>query len=103
MRRFAVLLLSLLVLASGFAQAIDRHMASGCADGASPTLSEPATPAEGSVPGLHTAGCCFGSMVVTLPADYLMLPVTLISHAAGPYAALPPSWYSESPERPPRS
>ena len=103
MRRLPTILLSLVVLFSGLAQAFDLHDQSGCADTSNPTLSEPATPASGDAPDLHAAGCCFGSMVLTLPAANAGLHAATITLADGSETARPPTWHSDSPERPPRS
>lgn len=103
MRRLPTILLSLVVLFSGLAQAFDLHDQSGCADSGNPTLTEPSTPARGDVPDLHASGCCFGSMVLTLPATHAVFPATAATLAGGSETARPPTWHSDSPERPPRS
>jgi hypothetical protein len=97
------MMLSLVVLFSGLAQAFDLHDLSGCADSGNSTLTDPTTPARGDVPDLHAAGCCFGSMVLTLPATQTVFPATAATLADGFETARPPSWHSDSPERPPRS
>lgn len=102
MRRLPTILLSLVVLFSGLAQAFDLHDQSGCADSGNPTLTEPSTPARGDVPDLHASGCCFGSMVQSLPASQTVFPAATITLADGSETALPPTWHSDSPERPPR-
>lgn len=103
MRRFLTILLTSIVLFSGLAQAFDLHLQSGCADSSNSALSDPATPSRGDGPDLHASGCCFGSMVLTLPAGYSALPVTMLKVANGASSARPPTWYTDSPERPPRS
>lgn len=103
MRCLATILLSLVVLFSGLAQAFDLHDGSGCADSGNSSFSDSNLPARGDAPDLHASGCCFGSMVLTLPAGYSALPVTTLKVANGAASARPPSWYTDSPERPPRS
>ena len=103
MRSFLTILLTWVVLFSGLAQAFDLHDQSGCADSSNSALSDPATPSRGDAPDLHASGCCFGSMVLTLPAGYSALPVTMLKVANGAASARPPTWYADSPERPPRS
>jgi hypothetical protein len=93
----------MVVLFSGLAQAFDMHDQSGCADSGNPALLDPPTTNRGDVPDLHASGCCFGSMVLTLPAGYSALPVVSLEVANGESSARPPTWYSDSPERPPRS
>ena len=97
------MLLTCVVLFSGLAQAFDLHDQSGCADSSNSALSDPATPSRGDAPDLHAAGCCFGSMVLALPAGHSALPVITLNVANGAAAARPPTWHSDSPERPPRS
>ena len=103
MRRFLTLLLTSVVLFSGLAQAFDLHDQSGCADSSNSALSDPATPSSGAAPDLHAPGCCFGSMVLTLPAGHSVLPVTKLKVANGAASGRPPTWFTDSPERPPRS
>jgi hypothetical protein len=103
MRCFLTLLLTAVVFFSGLAQAFDLHDQSGCADSSNSTLSDPATPSSGDAPDLHASGCCFGSMVLSLPAGYSALPVTSLKVANGSASAPPPTWYTDAPERPPRS
>ena len=92
-----------MVLFTGLAQAFDLHDQSGCADSSNSTLTDPTTPARGDVPDLHAAGCCFGSMVLTLPTTNSVFPATTATLAAGSETARPPTWHPDSPERPPRS
>ena len=103
MRRLPTILLSLLVLFSGLAQAFDLHDQSGCADSGNPTLADPASPARGAAPDLHASGCCFGSMVLTLLATHTVFPAVTLTLADGTATARPPTWHSDSPERTPRS
>lgn len=103
MRRLPTILLSLLVLFSGLAQAFDLHDQSGCADSDNPTLADPASPTRGDAPDLHASGCCFGSMGLTLPAAHTVYPAVTVALADGSETARPPNWHSDSPERPPRS
>ena len=101
MRRLPTILLSLTVLFSGLAQAFDLHDQSGCADSSNPTLTDPSTPARGDVPDLHASGCCFGSMVLTLPATQTVFPAVTGTLADGTATTRLPTWHSDSPERPP--
>ena len=103
MRRLSTILLSLVVLFSGLAQAFDLHDQSGCADSSNSTLTDPTTPARGDVSDLHASGCCFGSMALTLPATHTIFPAATVTLADGSATARPPTWHSDSPERPPRS
>jgi len=103
MRRLPTILLSLTVLFSGLAQAFDLHDQSGCADSGNSTLAGPTAPAQGDVPDLHAAGCCFGSMVLTLPATQTVFPAVTGTLADGTATTRPPTWHSDSPDRPPRS
>jgi hypothetical protein len=97
------MLLSLLVLVTGLAQAFDLHDEAGCADTGNAALADESTPARGDVPDLHASGCCFGSMVLTLPTSSTVTSIAVNRFAIGPATARPPSWHSDSPERPPRS
>jgi hypothetical protein len=103
MRRLPTILLSLVVLFSGLAQAFDLHDQSGCADSGNSTLPDPTTPARGEASDLYASGCCFGSMVLTLPATQTVFPVVTVVLADGTFTYRPPIWHSDSPERPPRS
>lgn len=103
MRRLLTILLTTVVLFSGLAQAFDLHEQTGCADSSNTSPFDSGSPARGDVPDAHASGCCFGSMGLTLPASSFVLPVTTIKIANGADTARPPSWYSDSPERPPRS
>lgn len=103
MRSLPTILLGLLVLISGLAQAFDLHNQSGCADSSDSSLTDSTTPARGDVPELHASGCCFGSMVLTLPATNTVFPVAAAALVNGSETARPPTWHSDSPERPPRS
>ncbi len=103
MRRLPTILLSLVVLFSGLAQAFDLHDQTGCADAGNSTLTDSTTPARGDVPDLHASGCCFGSMVQSLPATQTVFPAVTAIVTDGTATARPPTWHSDSPERPPRS
>jgi hypothetical protein len=103
MRRVPTALLTLVVLFASLAQAFDLHDESGCADTSNPTFSDSDTPAPGDAPDLHAAGCCFGSIVLTMPALYSHPTVTTVKLVSGVHITQPPTWHSDSPERPPRS
>jgi hypothetical protein len=101
-RSFLTVLLTIVVLFAGLAQAFDLHDQTGCADSSTSSPFDSSSPTRGDAPDLHASGCCFGSMVLTLPASPSALPVTAIKVANGADSARPPTWYSDSPERPPR-
>ena len=103
MGRVLTALLTLVVLFASLAQAFDLHDESGCADASNPTLSDSNAPARGDAPDLHAAGCCFGSIVLTMPQTYSNLMVTTVKLVNGVDTTQPPTWHSDSPERPPRS
>ncbi|MGE0467589.1 MAG: hypothetical protein AB7P44_14260 [Steroidobacteraceae bacterium] len=103
MRRLPTVLLSLVVLFSGLAQAFDLHDESGCADTSNPGFPDSTAPARGDAPDVHASGCCFGSIVLTLPPTHANLTVATVRLVNGVETARPPTWHSDSPERPPRS
>ena len=103
MRRAMTILLSLVVLFAGLAQAFDVHDEPGCADTSNPTYEHSPSPARGDAPDRHASGCCFGSIVLTLPSTYALQAVTKVNHMSDLEIARPPAWQSDSPERPPRS
>ncbi|MGH8249167.1 MAG: hypothetical protein ACREVI_00485 [Steroidobacteraceae bacterium] len=94
--------MSLVVLFSGLAQAFDLHDESGCADSSESALADPASSTRGDAPDLHASGCCFGSMVQTLPTTNRVPSVATVTIASGDETARPPNWHSDSPDRPPR-
>ncbi|MEX2150143.1 MAG: hypothetical protein WD793_08000 [Steroidobacteraceae bacterium] len=102
MCRPSILLLSVLLVVAGLAQAYDQHAQVGCADSGETSLADPGTPKQQSVPDLHAAGCCFGSMVLALPAASIALAASANSLPMDERTARPANWHTDSPERPPR-
>jgi hypothetical protein len=104
MRTVAIVLLMLLTLVTGLAQAYDRHSEAGCADAASSAFPDSDSTTDPDRPSLqHASGCCFGSLVLAQCTQLQVSCLTVMSVLAHPEDVRPPGWQSEGPERPPRS